>query len=138
MITPSWLSGSVRSFLCSSSVYSCHLFLISFCSVRSMPFLFFLYFVDILSCPDSQITLTFFNICLISTSPTAWLYLDLSDLSSLNSLSIISVFLLLHTMVCEQCYHSLVHPYTFLCTLIAGSVGMCLLLFSCQVWSDSL
>ena len=27
MITPSWLSGSWRSFLYSSSVYSCHLFL---------------------------------------------------------------------------------------------------------------
>ena len=29
MITPLWLSGSLRSFLYSSSVYSCHLFLIS-------------------------------------------------------------------------------------------------------------
>ena len=29
MITPSWLFGSLRSFLYSSSVYSCHLFLIS-------------------------------------------------------------------------------------------------------------
>ena len=29
VITPSWLSGSWRSFLYSSSVYSCHLFLIS-------------------------------------------------------------------------------------------------------------
>ena len=38
VITPSWLSGSWRSFLY-SSVYSCHLFLIS--SIRSIPFLFF-------------------------------------------------------------------------------------------------
>jgi len=38
VITPSWLSGSWRSFLCSSSVYSCHLFLISPASVRSIPF----------------------------------------------------------------------------------------------------
>ena len=30
VITPSWLSGSWRSFLYSSSVYSCYLFLISF------------------------------------------------------------------------------------------------------------
>ena len=37
--TPSWLSGSWRSFLYSSSVYSCHLFLISSVSVRSLPFL---------------------------------------------------------------------------------------------------
>ena len=40
VITPSWLSGSLRSFLY-SSVYSCHLFLISFASVRSILFLFF-------------------------------------------------------------------------------------------------
>ena len=45
LITPSCyllkLSGSWRSFLYSSSVYSCHLFLISFPSVRSIPFLSF-------------------------------------------------------------------------------------------------
>ena len=34
VITPSCLSGSWRSFLYSSSVYSCHLFLISSASVR--------------------------------------------------------------------------------------------------------
>ena len=39
VITPSWLCGSWRSFLYSSSVYSCHLFLISSASVRSIPFL---------------------------------------------------------------------------------------------------
>ena len=42
VITPSWLSGSWRSFLSSSSVYSCHLFLISSASVRSIPFLSFI------------------------------------------------------------------------------------------------
>ena len=42
VITPSWLSGSWRCFLCSSSVYSCHLFLISSASVRSIPFLTFI------------------------------------------------------------------------------------------------
>ena len=39
VITPSWLSGSCRSFLCRSSVYYWHLFLISSASVRSIPFL---------------------------------------------------------------------------------------------------
>ena len=39
VITPSWLSWSWRSILHSSSVYSCHLFLISSTSVRSLPFL---------------------------------------------------------------------------------------------------
>ena len=43
VITPSWLSGSWRSFLYSSSVYSCHLFFISSASVRSIPFLSFVW-----------------------------------------------------------------------------------------------
>ena len=42
VITPSWLSGSCRSFLHSYSVSSCHLFLISSASIRSIPFLFFI------------------------------------------------------------------------------------------------
>ena len=42
VITPLWLSGSWRSFLYSFSVYSCHLFLISSASVRSVPFLSFI------------------------------------------------------------------------------------------------
>ena len=40
--TPPWLSGSLRSFLYSSSVYYFHLFLISSASVRSSPFLSFI------------------------------------------------------------------------------------------------
>ena len=42
VITPLWLSGSQRYFLYSSSVYYCHLFLISSASVRSIPFLSFI------------------------------------------------------------------------------------------------
>ena len=42
VITPSWLSGSWRSFLYNSSVYSCHPYLISSASVRSIPFLSFI------------------------------------------------------------------------------------------------
>ena len=42
IITPLWLFGSWGSFLYSSSVYSCHLFIISSASVRSIPFLFFI------------------------------------------------------------------------------------------------
>ena len=38
VITPSWLSESLRSFFYSSSVYSCHLFLISSASVRYIHF----------------------------------------------------------------------------------------------------
>ena len=42
VITPLWLFRLWRSFLYSSSVYSCHLFLISSASVRSLPFLSFI------------------------------------------------------------------------------------------------
>ena len=42
VITPSCLSGSWRSFLYSSYVYSFHLFLISFASVKSILFLCFI------------------------------------------------------------------------------------------------
>ena len=42
VITPAWLSGLWRSFLYSSSVYSCHLFFIFSASVRSIRFLSFI------------------------------------------------------------------------------------------------
>ena len=42
VITLSWLSRSLRYFLYNSSVYSWHLFLISYASVRSIPFLSFI------------------------------------------------------------------------------------------------
>ena len=42
VITQSWFPGSLRSLLCISYVYSCHLFLISSGSVRSIPFLSFI------------------------------------------------------------------------------------------------
>ena len=42
VITPWWLSGWWRSFLYSSSVHSCHLFLVSSASVWSIPFLSFI------------------------------------------------------------------------------------------------
>ena len=42
VFTPSWLSWLWRSFLYSSSVYSCYLFLISSASERSIPFLSFI------------------------------------------------------------------------------------------------
>ena len=41
-VIASWLSGSWRFFLYSSSVYFCHLFLKSYASVRSIPFLSFI------------------------------------------------------------------------------------------------
>ena len=104
MITPSWLSGSWRSFFYSSSVYSCHLFLISSASVRSIPFLSF--FVPIFAWDVPLVSLIFlkrslvFPILLFSSvslnwslrkgflsllailwnSPFKWIYLSLSPL----------------------------------------------------------
>ena len=58
VITPSWLTGSWRSFLYSFSVYSCHLFLISSASVRSIPFLPFI--EPIFAWNDSLVSLILF------------------------------------------------------------------------------
>ena len=44
VITQSWLSGSWRSFLYSSSVFYCRLFLVSSASVRCIPFLYCAHF----------------------------------------------------------------------------------------------
>ena len=54
VITPSWLSGSWRSFLYSYSVYSCHLFLIYSASVSSIPFLPFIVSIFAWNVPDRK------------------------------------------------------------------------------------
>ena len=54
--TPSQLSRSLRPFLYSSSMYSCHLFLISSASARSIPFLPFI--VPILARNDPSMSLS--------------------------------------------------------------------------------
>ena len=51
VITPSWLSALWRSLLYSSFVYSCHLFLMSSASVRSIPFLPFIVPIFALNVP---------------------------------------------------------------------------------------
>ena len=61
--TPSWLSRSWKPFLYSSFVYSCHLFLISFTYVRSLPFLSFL--VPILAWNVPLISLIFLKKSLV-------------------------------------------------------------------------
>ena len=79
VITPSWLSGSWRSFLYSSSVYSCHLFLISSASVRSRPFLSF-----------------FVQFCMKYS-------LDISNfLEEISSLSYFIVFLYFFALISEE------------------------------------
>ena len=105
VITPSWFSGSLRSFLYSSFVYSYHLFLISSTSVRSIPFLFFivpifawkfplvsLIFLEISSLSHSIIFLYFFALITRKTflsllvilwnSAFRWIYLSFPPLCS--------------------------------------------------------
>ena len=48
---PSWLFGSLRPFLYNSFVYSCYIFLISYASVRSLPFLSFIVPIFALNVP---------------------------------------------------------------------------------------
>ena len=78
---PSWLSASWRSFLYSSSVYFCHLFLISSASVRSIPFLSFI------------VPIFAWNIPLVSN------FLD-----EISSLSYCIVFLYFFALITEECF----------------------------------
>ena len=65
VMTPSWLSGSWSYFLYSSSVYSCHLFLISSASVRSIPFSFFDFKVSMVDLKSTKIhCLTYKKVCM--------------------------------------------------------------------------
>ena len=76
VITSSWFSGSWRSFLYSSSVYSYHFFLIPSASVRSIPFLSFI--VPFFAWNDPLVTLIFlkkslvFPILLFSSISLRW------------------------------------------------------------------
>ena len=76
VIIPLLLSRSLRSFLCSSSLYFCHLFLISSASVRSILFLSFI--VPIFAWNVSLLSLIFlkrslvFPIVLFSSSSLHW------------------------------------------------------------------
>ena len=63
VFTPLWLSGSWRSFLYSSSVYSCHLFLISSSSLRFIPFLSFIEPIFAWNVP--LVSLIFLKRCLV-------------------------------------------------------------------------
>ena len=63
VITPSWLSGLLSFFLHSSSVFSCHLFLISSASLRSIQFLSFIELIFAWNVP--LVSLIFLKISLV-------------------------------------------------------------------------
>ena len=83
VITPSWLSGSWRSFLYSSSVYSCHLFLISSASVRSIPFLSFIEPIFAWNVPF--VSLIFLRRSLVIRWPNYWSFSFSISLSNEHS-----------------------------------------------------
>ena len=106
VILPLWLSGLWRSFLNSFSVYSCHFFLISSASVRSLPFsvLYCVHlclkyslgisnFLEEISSLSHSIVFLFLCIvhlgrsllAILLNSAFRWIYLSFSPLSSLLS-----------------------------------------------------
>ena len=113
VVTPSSLSGSWRSVLCSSSVYSCHLFLISFASVRPLPFLSFI------------VPVFAWNV------PLVWLVLEV-----ISSLSHSVVFLYFFALVTEEGF--LISPCYFFGTLHSNAYilpfFLCLSLFFSQLF----
>ena len=93
VITPSWLSGSWRSFLYSSSVYSCHLFLIFSASVRSLPWLYYVCFSSRIVKSHSSVFLIEL-LCLIK--PRTFELISIRNgkfFSSLKNLSLESVWI---------------------------------------------
>ena len=112
VITPTWLSGSWRSFLYSSSVYSSHLFLISSVSVRSMPILSFI--VPIFAWNIPLVSLIFlkrslvFPILSFSSIPLHWSWGRLSYLSLLffGTLHLNGCIFLFSFAFCVSSFHS--------------------------------
>ena len=68
--TPSWLPGSLRPFLYSSSMYSCHLLLNSSASVRSLSFLSFI--VPIFALNDPLVSPVFLKRSQFSSFSHVW------------------------------------------------------------------
>ena len=92
-ITPSWLSGLWRAFL--FSVYSCHLFLISSASLRSIPFLPFIKPIFAWNVP--LVSLIFLKRSLLFPIPFFPLFLCTDHWGRLSYLSLLLFFGTLHS-----------------------------------------
>ena len=147
VITPSWLSGSWKSFLYNSSVYSCHLFLISSASVRSIPFLSFIELIFAWNVP--LVSLIFlkrsvvFPILLFSSISLHWSLSKafLSLLAILRNSAFRCLYLsfsplllasLLFTAICKA------YPDSHFAFLHFFSMGMVLIPVSCTMSGTSL
>ena len=113
LITPSWLSGSWRSFL-DSSVYSCHLFLISSASVRSILFVLYCahfcmkcllgisnFLEEISSLSDSIVFLYFFALITEEGFLISSCYLELCIQMDISFLSPLPFTSLLFSAICK-------------------------------------
>ena len=120
VLTPSWLSGPWRSILY-SSVYSWHLFLISYAFIRSIPFLFFI--VPIFAWNIPLVSLIFLKRSLFFPN---LLFSSISLHWSLRKL-----FLLLFATLCNFAFRWVYHSFSPLC--------LASLLFSaiCKASSDN-
>ena len=134
VITPLWLSGSWRFFWYRSSVYSCHLFLISYASVRSIPFLSFIEPIFAWNVP--LVSLIFlkrslvFPILLFSSVSLHWSLRKafLSLLAFLWNSAYIFPFLLCFLLLFfSQLLQALLRHFAFLHFFFLGMVYPCLL-----------
>ena len=140
VITPSWLSRSWRSFLHHSSVCSCHFFLVSSTSIRSMPFLSFI--VPIFAWNIPLVSLIFLKSSLIFPIPL------FSTISLHWSLRKAFLFLLaiLWNSAFKWVYRSLSPFFSFICKAYSDNhfaflhfffLGMVLIPASCSVSQTS-
>ena len=117
VITPSWLSGSWRSFLYSSTVYSCHL-LISSASIRSIPFVFFI------------VPIFAWNVLLVSLISLVSLWYQCSlgifnFLEEISSLSHSIVFLYFFALITRKAFlsHLCIYMYVYTWGFPSGASG---------------
>ena len=143
--TPSWLFGSWRSFLYSSYVYSCHLFLMSSASVRPIPFLSFI--VPIFAWNSPLVSLIFLTRSQIFPNHFFPLFLCIDCLGRLSYLSLL-FFGLCIQMDISFLFSLLFMPLLFstifkafldnhFCLLYFFFLGMVLITDSCTVsWTS--
>ena len=93
VIIPLWLSESLRPFLYSSSIYSCHLFLISSASVRSLLFLPFVVPIFVWNIP--LVSLIFLKRSLVFSN----LFSSISLNCSLNKVFLSLLAILWHSVI---------------------------------------
>ena len=147
VITPSWLYGSWRSFLYSSSVYFYSLFLIFSASVRSLPFLSFMepifaWNIPLVSLIFLKISLDF-AILLFSSISLHWSLKK--AFFSLLAILWNSAFKWVYLSFSPLLFASL--PFTAICKVSSDSLfaflhfcflGMVLISVSCTMWQTSI